>query len=145
MTPSDPFNLQRFREAQRGVYEHALAEIEDGQKSSHWMWFVFPQLDGLGSSSMAKRYAISSAGEAKAYLQDPVLGSRLLQCAEATLRLQGLYAAEIFGRPDDMKLRSCATLFAQVSPPGSVFEKLLAKYFGGHGDEKTLQLLGQRG
>jgi len=142
---NDPYNLQRFLDAQRGVYEQALAEIEDGQKSSHWMWFIFPQLDGLGSSPTAKRYAITSADEAKAYLRDPVLGARLLQCAEAALRLQGLSATEIFGYPDDMKLRSCATLFAHVSPPGSVFEKLLAKYFGAHADEKTLRLLGERG
>ena len=142
---SDPFNLERFLQAQRGVHEQALAEIQDGQKSSHWMWFIFPQLDGLGSSPTAKRYAITSADEAKAYLREPVLGARLLQCAEATLQLQGLSAAEIFGYPDDMKLRSCATLFAHVSPPGSVFEKVLEKYFGRHPDEKTLQLLGERG
>lgn len=142
---SDPFDLERFVEAQRGVYEHALAEIEDGQKSSHWMWFIFPQIDGLGFSSTARRYAIKSVDEAKAYLQHSSLGPRLLQCAEAALRQQGLSAAEIFGSPDDMKLRSSATLFAQVSPPGSVFEKLLAKYFGGHADEKTLQLLDERG
>ena len=107
----DPFDLDRFVEAQHGVFEDALAEIEDGQKSSHWMWFIFPQIEGLGSSPTARRFAIKSKAEAQAYLRHPVLGSRLQQCAEAAQRLQGLSVVEIFGYPDDMKLRSSATLF----------------------------------
>ena len=137
----DPHNLQRFVDAQHGVYDEALAEIRDGRKTSHWMWFVFPQIAGLGSSATAQRYAIRSADEARAYLRHPVLGPRLIRCTEAALRLEGLSAAEIFGHPDDLKLRSSATLFANVAPPGSVFHRLLEKYFGGHADERTLELL----
>ena len=110
----DPFNLNRFVLAQHDDYERALAEIKNGRKRSHWMWYIFPQLDGLGSSSMAQRYAIKSADEARAYLAHPVLGSRLLACAEAAVANAGNDATEIFGSPDDLKLRSSATLFACV-------------------------------
>ena len=137
----DPHNLARFVEAQEGVYERALSEIRAGQKHSHWMWFIFPQYDGLGFSEISKRYAIKSLAEAEAYLRHPVLGPRLLECAEAALSVEGRSANEIFGSPDDLKLRSCATLFARVSPPGSVFERVLDRYFDGEPDEKTLQLL----
>lgn len=106
------------------------------------MWYVFPQIDGLGSSSLSKRYSIKSLAEARAYLAHPVLGPRLLECAEAVVALEGRSAAEAFGSPDDMKLRSCATLFGRVSPPGSVFDRLLDKYYRGLRDAKTLQLLG---
>jgi len=106
------------------------------------MWYIFPQLDGLAFSSTSKRYAIKSIEEARAYLAHPRLGPRLLECAEAVLHIEGRSAREIFGSPDDLKLRSCATLFACVSPPGSTFERLLTKYYGGRRDEKTLQLLG---
>jgi uncharacterized protein (DUF1810 family) len=139
---TDPHDLARFVEAQAGVYDRALAEIRRGRKSSHWMWFIFPQIAGLGSSSTARRYAIQSRAEAEAYLAHPVLGPRLVECAEAALAVEGRTAFEVFGSPDDLKLRSSATLFAQVSPPGSVFERLLAKYFDGEPDEKTLRLLG---
>ena len=139
----DPHNLSRFVYAQVGVYEQALAEISSGLKESHWMWYIFPQLDGLGLSSTSKHYAIKSSAEAEAYLSHPVLGMRLLQCANAALSVLGRTAVEIFGSPDDMKLRSCATLFANTSPPGSVFELLLDKYFEGVRDEKTLRLLGK--
>ena len=105
------------------------------------MWYVFPQIAGLGSSGMAQRYAIESAAEARAYLAHPVLGPRLVDCVEAVLRVEGRSASEIFGSPDDLKLRSCATLFAQVSPSGSVFERLLVSYFDGERDTKTLELL----
>jgi uncharacterized protein (DUF1810 family) len=106
------------------------------------MWYIFPQLGGLGFSSTAKYYGIKGLDEARAYLAHPVLGPRLLECAEAAVGVEGRTAHEIFGSPDDLKLRSCATLFACVSPPGSVFERLLAKYYGGRRDDKTLRLLG---
>ena len=131
-----------LRAAREGDYERALAEIRGGRKRSHWMWYIFPQLDGLGSSSTSKRYAIKSIEEAEAYLGHPILGPRLLECAEAALRVEGRSASEVFGSPDDQKLRSCATLFACVSPPGSVFDRLLGRYYGGGRDGKTLQLLG---
>jgi uncharacterized protein (DUF1810 family) len=134
-------HLDRFVEAQRTTYETALAELGDGRKVSHWMWFVFPQLDGLGFSATAQRYGIQSLAEAEAYLRHPILGPRLVASAEAVLAVDGRSAREIFGSPDDLKLRSCATLFAQVSPAGSVFERLLAKYFGGEADAETLRLL----
>lgn len=141
-TDSDPHDLNRFVQAQEGDYEQALREIRSGRKQSHWMWYIFPQYDGLGVSSTAKHYAIKSLQEAQAYLDHPLLGPRLVECAEAVLGVQGRTATEIFGFPDDMKLKSCATLFAQVSPAGSVFEQLLARYYRGERDEKTLQLLG---
>jgi uncharacterized protein (DUF1810 family) len=140
---ADPHDLSRFVRAQASDYERALAEIRGGRKRSHWMWYVFPQLDGLGSSPTARRYAIKSAAEAEAYLKHPVLGPRLLECAEAALGVEGRSANEVFGWPDELKLRSCATLFARVSPPGSAFERLLAKYFDGRPDDQTLTLLGQ--
>jgi uncharacterized protein (DUF1810 family) len=106
------------------------------------MWYVFPQIDGLGFSSLSKRYSIKSLAEARAYLAHPVLGPRLHECAEAVVSIEGRSATEVFGSPDDMKLRSCATLFACVSPPGSVFDRLLGKYYRDLRDAKTLQLLG---
>lgn len=138
----DPYQLSRFVLAQQGDFEQALAEIRSGKKRTHWMWYIFPQIDGLGFSSTAKHYAIKSIDEAKAYLHHPVLGPRLLECAEAVVGIEGRSATEIFGSPDDLKLRSCATLFACVSPPESVFERLLDKYYQGERDQKTLRLLG---
>jgi len=138
----DPYDLTRFVLGQELNYEDALSEIRNGRKRSHWMWYIFPQYQGLGSSPTSRRYAIKSMTEASAYLQHPILGPRLLECAEAALGVTGRSAHELFGSPDDMKLQSCATLFASVSPPGSVFERLLQKYFDGTGDEKTLSLLG---
>jgi uncharacterized protein (DUF1810 family) len=138
----DPHNLSRFLQAQTGVYDQALSEITNGRKRSHWMWFVFPQIDGLGSSSTSKLYSIKSSDEAKAYLDHPVLGPRLLECAEAVVQLEGHSATAIFGSPDDMKLRSCATLFESVLPAGSVFDRILTKYYQGQRDEKTLRILG---
>src|SRR3989442_11173428 len=110
--PNDPFDLNRFLVAQQDDYDSALAEIKNGQKESHWMWYIFPQLDGLAFSATSKFYAIKSIAEAQAYLNHPILGPRLLECAEAVVAVDGLSAVEIFGRPDDLKLRSCATLFA---------------------------------
>ncbi|MDH4063249.1 MAG: DUF1810 domain-containing protein [Acidobacteriota bacterium] len=140
----DPYDLARFVEAQEPVHVQALSELRRGQKRSHWMWFIFPQFDGLGFSSNSRRYSIKSVAEAEAYLRHPVLGPRLLESARAALGVEGRSALEVFGSPDDMKLRSSATLFASVSPAGSVFEQLLDRYFGGEPDDKTLQLLGQR-
>jgi uncharacterized protein (DUF1810 family) len=137
----DPHDLTRFVWAQADDYERALSEIKSSEKRSHWMWYVFPQFDGLGSSPTARRYAIKSLAEAKAYLAHPLLGPRLLECAEAVRRIAGRSASDIFGSPDDMKLRSCATLFAHVSRAGSVFDRLLAKFFQGVRADRTLQLL----
>ncbi len=136
----DPHNLDRFVQAQEGDYEQAIAEIKSGRKRSHWMWYIFPQFDGLGFSSISKQYAIKSRAEAEAYLAHPVLGPRLIACTEAALRVDGRSALEIFGSPDDLKLRSCATLFARVSLTGSVFDQLLDKYYSGERDAKTLHL-----
>jgi uncharacterized protein (DUF1810 family) len=141
MSTSDEHDLKRFVEAQRSTYERALAELRGGRKRSHWMWYVFPQLAGLGRSAMSERYAIASLAEAEAYLRHPVLGPRLSECATAVLEIDGRSAYEIFGSPDDLKLHSCATLFARASAPNSVFSKLLAKYFGGLEDELTVRLL----
>src|SRR5262245_17822632 len=141
-TADDPHDLNRFLRAQADVYEEALSEIKSGQKSSPWMWYILPQIDGLGFSSTAKLYSIKSIEEARAYLNHPILGPRLLECAEATLQVEGRSANAIFGSIDELKLRSCATLFASVSPPDSVFHRLLDKYFQGKRDGKTLQLLG---
>jgi uncharacterized protein (DUF1810 family) len=138
----DPYDLRRFVRAQEADYQRAFLEIKGGRKRSHWMWYIFPQFDGLALSSTSKRYAIKSLAEAAAYLDHPVLGPRLLECAEAVVGVAGRSAAEIFGSPDDLKLRSCATLFACILPPGSVFDRLLAKYYRGERDGKTIQLLG---
>ena len=139
---ADPHNLSRFVQAQNDDYERALAEIKSGRKQSHWMWYIFPQFDGLGFSPTSKRYSIKSIAEAKAYLAHPLLGPRLTECAEAVLRIEKRSAYDIFGSPDDMKLKSCATLFACVSPAQSVFHQLLDKYFQGERDGQTLRLLG---
>lgn len=139
---ADPFDLERFVRAQEDDYAHALSEIRAGRKRSHWMWYVFPQIDGLGSSPTARHYAIKSLAEAEAFLAHPLLGPRLRECAEAAAAVEGRSAAEVFGSPDDLKLRSSATLFAHASGPGSVFDRLLAKYFAGRPDGRTLELLG---
>jgi uncharacterized protein (DUF1810 family) len=136
-----PYDLDRFLDAQQGKYETALAEVRAGRKRSHWMWYVFPQVAGLGFSAMSRRYAIRDADEARAYLAHPVLGVRLVECCEAALSVAGRSAHEIFGSPDDLKLCSSATLFASVSAPGSVFERVLERYFAGRRDERTVELL----
>jgi uncharacterized protein (DUF1810 family) len=141
----DAHDLARFVAAQRGSYEHALAEIASGRKRSHWMWHVFPQFAGLGVSATSRKYAIASLAEAEAYLRHEVLGSRLVACADAALAVEGRSAREIFGSPDDLKLRSSATLFAHVSAEGSVFHRLLDKYFGGEPDDATLRLVATSG
>ena len=140
----DPYDLNRFVDAQEGVYERALTEIVSGRKLTHWMWYIFPQIDGLALSSTSKRFAIKSAEEARAYLDHPVLGPRLLKCAEAVIDVEERSARSIFGSPDDLKLRSSATLFASVLPTGSALHRLLAKYFEGVPDGNTLSLTAPR-
>jgi uncharacterized protein (DUF1810 family) len=134
----DSFQLSRFVDAQAGSYDTALAELKAGEKRSHWMWFIFPQVAGLGSSVMAQRYAIKSRDEAIAYLAHPVLGPRLRECTAALLQLPSKRAEEIMGYPDDRKLKSSMTLFASVSGPRSPFEALLEKYFNGERDKHTV-------
>ncbi len=136
---ADPFDLQRFVDAQEGIYDQALAELSAGLKQSHWMWFIFPQIEGLGSSAMSLRYAIKSREEARAYLEHPVLGPRLIECVEAVLQIEDRSATDMFGSPDDLKLQSSATLFAAVAGAGSVFDRLLTRLFAGARDEATLR------
>ena len=135
-------NLDRFLTAQQGIYESAMEEIQAGSKHGHWMWFIFPQLIGLGLSSTAQRYAINDLDEATAYLSHPVLGTRLISCCEGLLRHSTRTAREILGFPDDLKLRSCVTLFDQVRPQHPVFGQVLAAFYHGQPDPKTLELLG---
>jgi len=139
----DPYDLDRFVRAQDRDYDQAMSEIRGGEKRSHWMWYIFPQFDGLGFSPTSQHYAIKSLAEADAYLRHSVLGPRLVASCQATLSIESLLAVEIFGSPDDLKLRSCATLFASVSPPGSVFQQVLDRFFGGKPDDKTLRLIGR--
>ena len=133
--------LERFTDAQDGVYDAALAELRAGRKRSHWMWFVFPQLDGLGSSPTARRYAIRDLAEARAYLAHPVLGARLREAARAVLAVEGRTAEQIPGYPGDLKLRSSMTLFARAADDPAVFEAVLERYYDGP-DPRTLDLLG---
>jgi uncharacterized protein (DUF1810 family) len=140
----DPYELERFISAQKGVYDRVLAELRDGLKRSHWMWFIFPQIDGLGHSPTTRFYSIKSLDEARQDLSHPVLGSRLAESAEAVLAVSGLSASDIFGHPDDWKLQSSMTLFALVAEAGSVFERVLEKYYQGKRDARTLQILGIR-
>ena len=134
----DDFNLTRFVEAQEPVYANVLAELRAGHKRSHWMWFVFPQFKGLGSSEMAQRYAIGSEDEAAAYLAHPVLGRRLRECAGIVAALDGPSVHEIFGYPDELKFRSSMTLFSDVAPDEAVFQACIDKYFDGEADPETL-------
>ena len=139
---ADPFGLARFVAAQDGVIEQVRAQLRAGRKTSHWMWFVFPQIAGLGSSAMAQRYAIASLDEARAYLAHAVLGARLVECTQAVLAVPGRDAHAIFGSPDDLKFHSSITLFARAAGDGGVFDEALVKYFGGHGDPATLTRAG---
>ncbi len=138
---NDPFDLQRFVEAQAPAYASVCAELKEGRKASHWMWYVFPQLRGLGASATSRRFAITSLEEARAYLAHPVLGPRLTECTQLVQAVQGRALRQIFGSPDDLKFRSCMTLFAQASGSAEVFEAALRKYCGGERDERTLELL----
>ena len=137
-------NLERFRAAQQHDYERALREIRGGRKVSHWMWYIFPQMRGLGHSEMADYYGISGLDEARAYLDDPVLGPRLKEICEALLALEDQNAARVFGFPDDLKLRSSMTLFDAASGEAeNVFSRVLTAYFQGEKDQKTLRLVGR--
>jgi uncharacterized protein (DUF1810 family) len=139
----DPdFNLERFVDAQRSVYSTALAELRAGRKRSHWMWFIFPQIAGLGRSDMARRYAIASSDEAAAYLAHPLLGARLRECAAAVLMHDDLDVDTIFGDPDNLKFHSSMTLFADVAPDQAVFQDCLDRFFDGQMDAATLARLG---
>jgi uncharacterized protein (DUF1810 family) len=135
----DTYDLQRFVDAQEegGIYEQALSELRAGRKTSHWMWFVFPQRAGLGQSAMSRRYAIGSAAEARAYLNHPVLGPHLVECCEALLAHHDRSAREILGAVDEVKLRSSMTLFAGVAPERPIFQQVLDRYFDGEGDPAT--------
>jgi uncharacterized protein (DUF1810 family) len=137
----DPFDLERFVHAQDSVFEEVLLELQGGDKEGHWMWFIFPQMKGLGSSAMSQRSAISSRAEAEAYLAHAILGPRLIQCTELVNAVQGRSAERIFGSIDAVKFRSSMTLFREVSRPDSVFAEALRKYFAGEPDARTLKLL----
>jgi uncharacterized protein (DUF1810 family) len=137
----DPFDLQRFVDAQAPVYGRVLTELREGRKRSHWMWFVFPQIAGLGSSPMAQRFAIASRAEAAAYLAHPVFGPRLRECTRLVLAVEDRSIHDIFGSPDDMKFHSSMTLFAEVSPDNADFRAALDKYFAGKSDPATLTRL----
>jgi len=137
-------DLGRFIKAQERSYYTALDEIRGGRKESHWMWYIFPQIEGLGSSPTAQYYAISSLEEADDYLNDPVLGPRLEEISEALMKLSTSDPSAVFGWPDDMKLKSSMTLFSLVAPKGSVFERVLDKYYDGDRDDLTLSIVGRR-
>ncbi len=134
-------NLHRFLDAQKGVYDTVLAELRAGRKSSHWIWFIFPQIAGLGHSSMAQQFAIGSLDEATAYLQHPVLGQRLRQCTQLVLNVEGRSAEEIFPYPDNLKFRSCMTLFMTAAADNALFKNALLKYFDGQPDQLTMNVL----
>lgn len=138
------YDLERFYEAQEYDYETALSEIRNGRKESHWMWYIFPQVSGLGRSTMAEYYAIRSREEAKAYIEDPVLGKRLIEISQALLQVDSDDAEEVMGWPDNLKLRSCMTLFAEVAPEQPVFRSVLEKFYDGEMDGKTLDILLQQ-
>jgi uncharacterized protein (DUF1810 family) len=140
----DPYNLDRFLRAQTGAYLQALGELHRGRKTRHWIWFIFPQIAGLGSSPTSRLYAINSADEARAYATHPVLGRRLIECSTAMLSHEGLTARAILGTPDDLKFRSSMTLFAAAWPQEPVFAEALKQFFGGEADPLTLAQLGIR-
>jgi uncharacterized protein (DUF1810 family) len=142
MNPADPFDLQRFVEAQHGVYAQVTAELAAGAKTSHWMWFIFPQLRGLGRSSTARHYGIASLAEAQAYWRHALLGARLRECGHLLTHVRGRSALQIFGSVDALKLRSCLTLFERAAPGEPLFAELLRIYYDGERDAATLQLLG---
>jgi uncharacterized protein (DUF1810 family) len=138
---ADPYNLRRFVDAQDAVYERVRAELRSGQKQSHWMWFIFPQIAGLGSSPMAIKFAIASRAETEAYLNHPILGPRLRECTQLVTDVQGRTIEEILGYPDDLKFRSSMTLFASVAAESDDFTHALAKFYSGEFDAATLERL----
>lgn len=137
---ADPHNLERFVLAQNPVYAQVCAELAGGMKTSHWMWFIFPQLKGLGRSAMAQHFGIASRAEAQAYWHHALLGARLKECVELVLAVEGRTALQIFGSPDDLKFHSSLTLFAQAAPDEPVFQRALTRYFDGESDARTLEL-----
>ena len=145
MKADDPFDLSRFLQAQEGVYAAALAELRAGRKTSHWMWFVFPQFEGLGRSQTARFFAVKSLAEARAFLAHPVLGKRLRECTAGVLRVTGRTASEIFGYPDDLKFCSSMTLFERAEPDCDLFSEALDRFFEGRRDRLTLELLADGG
>ncbi len=136
-------DLQRFKDAQRNDYEQALQEIKAGRKRTHWMWYIFPQIHGLGMTSISDYYSIKSLQEAQDYLKDPVLGARLVEISKALLELNTSDPHAVFGSPDDLKLRSSMTLFEKAAPQNPVFGKVLDKYYGGDRDQRTLEILAE--
>ncbi len=140
---TENYNLDRFIQAQQHDYATALAEIKQGRKRSHWMWYIFPQLAGLGYSDISKYYALKNAEEAQTYLNHPVLGKRLIAICSELLKLPGNNATQIFGMPDDLKLRSCVTLFSSLPNTNIVFRQVLDKFFNGEEDVQTLRLVGE--
>lgn len=141
MKPEDPYNLQRFVTAQSDCYEQVSAELSEGHKQSHWMWFIFPQLRGLGHSVMSRMYSISSLQEAEAYLEHPILGSRLRHCTQLVMAIESRSIEEIFGSPDDAKFRSSMSLFAHTAAENKIFKDALQKYFAGKPDRLTIERL----
>lgn len=141
---TNEFSLKRFTDAQEAAYPQALTEVQNGRKRSHWMWFIFPQIQGLGFSEISKHYAIKDLSEAEKYAKHPVLGPRLVEICTALLGLASSDASRIFGSPDDLKLKSSMTLFAALPGADSVFQAVLAKFFKGVHDAKTLHIIGQR-
>ena len=140
-----PFNLQRFVNAQKPIYDSVVQELKSGKKRSHWMWFVFPQISGLGASVTAEKFALSNRSEAIAYLKHPLLGQRLKECTQIVVDLNDVTADFIFGYPDVLKFRSCMTLFDAVNQETDVFQLALQKYFDGRPDRLTLDILKQKG
>jgi uncharacterized protein (DUF1810 family) len=140
-TPEDPYGLSRFLDAQKESYATAVSELRLGKKSTHWIWYVFPQVDGLGFSETTRYYSIKSLAEARAYIDHPILGARLKACVDILTSTQGLGAEEIFGEVDTLKLRSCMTLFDYATPNESVFSSVLEQYFQGVRDQVTLKIL----
>lgn len=141
MSSNDPYNLRRFLDAQSETLDAVCSELRAGQKQTHWMWFIFPQITGLGQSEMAIRYAISSRHEAEAYLSHTVLGPRLCRCTQLVIDVKGRSIGQIFEYPDDLKFRSCMTLFADITSKNQVFTQALRKYFEGKLDKMTLDRL----
>jgi uncharacterized protein (DUF1810 family) len=141
MSAKDPYDLQRFVDAQSHCFAQVCRELSEGHKQSHWMWFIFPQLTGLGHSAMANRYAISSRQEAEAYLKHPILGSRLRHCTQLVLLVEGRSIDQVFAAPDDLKFRSSMTLFASTATENKIFKDALQKYFGGKLDQLTIDRL----
>lgn len=144
MADHSTYELARFHQAQAGTYSQALGELKRGRKETHWMWFIFPQLERLGLSAMSQRYAIGSRGEARAYLADPILGDRLRECVAALLAVPDKPVHAILGSPDDRKLQSCLTLFAAVADDPAFFEQALSRFYDGVPDQRTLDLLSRR-